>query len=910
MDNNRRNPFANHPNLQNTFMNVLRHLGVNPRHNNNGDSTRAHQQPQVDDMDDLPPLEPIHVPTTTQGAEHDGNGPADAQISASNPSGDSVQDVDMPPAISPAFASFVQPTRQNDEGSMPDLQSVSDSSDESNDSVDEVEMMPDLQPVDDDNDSTWTSDEEDVDDDLPPLEPIAGSRRARVDDDEDDDRDRRHPSQRTGNAIPNHQRGNAPPFFAGINPPRAIAPPAMFELFQTFMGGAGPPNTGAPQGANTNPGANRANQNPGAGHRQPPPIHFTVDMSDGVPRRVDNDQDGNGGFEIPPDVADIFFPDMTAEERASPLAQFQALIERLGGAMGQVFGFPFEEEKEDPERAKKLLAGLEVVPVGLVKRMERVGGAPGGHVDDSTGEVDVPGCAICWDTLLNSEGDGFKTKETEDESSHSEEAVAEQVPATDNASADVNMEEQPSTSSQHSSDSSSDPPTPVLATDPPTPTIDASSAALPIPTETQAEEDPHKIVCLPCAHVFHASCLLPWFSRPRQTTCPTCRFNIDPESLTYVPRPRQARPGGPPPGFVPPPGPGVNFAGPVPGAPTAAAPAAPTDGDVPAGGVPATGPDAVPNATPQGVRGVPAGFAAMFGNANNGPFQFVPIPVPIPGGTPGPDFAAMFDGAFRAQMAGQQGNPPGATGQGPPPQQQQQQWQQQQMPQFFTGPAMPPPRPNSAPGNVGGDHEGNAMFTVDFTLFTNSPFEGNGVRRQTHVFANQIFGGEGAAEGNPPPAAHHPPPFPPPPFMFDGPPAPGAPSSRPRPSPREKKQWTPPPAPGPTLRSRVEQREREVGLRCCDASCGVGPSDEDPVPDVSGSSMKQLSIRPLPNSLAMGTSVCPHTFHPACLVSAERVAGWGGEDKKENLVEVSCPNCRAVGCVSREEWEEGVSALA
>ena len=27
--------------------------------------------------------------------------------------------------------------------------------------------------------------------------------------------------------------------------------------------------------------------------------------------------------------------------------------------------------------------------------------------------------------------------------------------------------------------------------------------------------------------------------------------------------------------------------------------------------------------------------------------------------------------------------------------------------------------------------------------------------------------------------------------------------------------------------------------------------------------------------------MCEHKFHPSCLVSAERVAGWGGEDKKE-----------------------------
>lgn len=39
-----------------------------------------------------------------------------------------------------------------------------------------------------------------------------------------------------------------------------------------------------------------------------------------------------------------------------------------------------------------------------------------------------------------------------------------------------------------------------------------------------------EVVALPCVHIFHSECLSPWFAR--QTTCPMCRFDVDPESLT------------------------------------------------------------------------------------------------------------------------------------------------------------------------------------------------------------------------------------------------------------------------------------------------------------------------------------------------------------------------------------------
>ena len=39
-------------------------------------------------------------------------------------------------------------------------------------------------------------------------------------------------------------------------------------------------------------------------------------------------------------------------------------------------------------------------------------------------------------------------------------------------------------------------------------------------------------VAFPCVgkHLFHKHCLLPWLAR--KTTCPSCRFDIDPHSLT------------------------------------------------------------------------------------------------------------------------------------------------------------------------------------------------------------------------------------------------------------------------------------------------------------------------------------------------------------------------------------------
>ena len=39
-----------------------------------------------------------------------------------------------------------------------------------------------------------------------------------------------------------------------------------------------------------------------------------------------------------------------------------------------------------------------------------------------------------------------------------------------------------------------------------------------------------EVVAFPCLHLFHSECLFPWLAR--KTTCPTCRFDVDPDSLT------------------------------------------------------------------------------------------------------------------------------------------------------------------------------------------------------------------------------------------------------------------------------------------------------------------------------------------------------------------------------------------
>ncbi|KAL1950513.1 hypothetical protein VTO73DRAFT_5637 [Trametes versicolor] len=539
------------------------------------------------------------------------------------------------------------------------------------------------------------------------------------------------------------------------------------------------------------------------------------------------------------------------------------------------FPFPFGpigvdmlEERDDPERAQRLVDGVEEVPIGLVKRMERVGG-PG------SAQGEAPTCAVCWESLLDPEGGGFEGNaelaRAEADQAAREDAASQQGERETSINLDT-----PTSASQGASSSS---------------TSEASASTT--PSTAPGEEKYPKIVVLPCSHVFHASCLLPWFSKPGRTTCPSCRFDIDPDSLTYKPRPLRAR-------HAPP-------------APPAGADAAPQE---------------------------PPAFAP--------PPQFVPVqlgphPAPVPhaeaqGAPHIPNVAPGADAGVQTQGGGPEGQP----GQ-----------QHAPLPPFITfdismiipifpgrpaGAAAAPAPDGQATNNAA---EANPQ---DAAPRPRPRTDRNGFRLDDPVLAAAVRNTFERVFGRPPPAEPQPqpqqapaggaapannadaPPRDPPLdwFTFAGP-LPGFPPMPPpayedvagaqRPAPKRK--WTLPSAPGPTLRQLVERNERAMGLRCSDVSCGLGPSDEDPITTFDTAALRRVSIRPPKDDGSGKQAVCEHSFHPSCLVSAERVAGWGGEDKKEERendegedVEVSCPVCRAVGVISRTDWDEGACALA
>lgn len=621
----------------------------------------------------------------------------------------------------------------------------------------------------------------------------------------------------------------------GTARPIPISPDAFSALFGQFGAVPPRPQTQIPQPAQPPDQQGETPGQPGDAGQVPPFVDFVVGGIGtfpplfATPGPGPQPDPGNGGGPEP--------------GRGAP-AWAELLRAMLGGEP--------PEEKEDPERAKKLVDGLERVPIGLVKRMTRLDGVPGAH-EDSTGTDggEAPGCAICWDGLLP---------------------------------------EEPSEDAKLQSDS-----TTPLKSEHPTEGSDSNPA---VSDPAPVEDTSTTIICLPCSHVFHASCLIPWFSKPKHTTCPTCRFDIDPMNLTYTPPSRRPRPTptttttNPPDNPQPQPVPNPTTATANPPLPSTAhqehdhghqPPVDPLFGvHQPQGHIHVEPPMFFQDffaTQPQQGPGPPAGEtqddAPNDGHDIPPPvfgFGFGPQQPPVFGPPPPPGHPTHGTHATAADA-------PHDHGDGPHPEA-----------DFFRG-------------GVGHAHFHGPGVAIDFTLHV--PAEqgldperiSQAVRDQAAAFL-QFFAGGGRGTGAGQPTG---------PGLNPGTGGVNLESQDPR-------EWVPPPAPGPTLRQRVESRERKAGLRCDDTSCGIGPSDEDPFPEVfndpNSPSVKRVGI------LKDGGDevVCGHVFHPACLVSADRCAGWGEKDRPsqsgdEEYEVVSCPVCRGVGKVPMEVWEEGAKTL-
>lgn len=591
-----------------------------------------------------------------------------------------------------------------------------------------------------------------------------------------------------------------------------------------------------------------------------------------------------------------------------------------------------KEREPDPERAKTLLRGMQVVPEGLVRRLERAGGVPGGQGSEDHSS----GCAVCWGALL----EGVEPGEWD--------SAAQKEEKEKRAAGDGDAKEK------------------------------------------EEDEFRGRIVALPCAHVYHAECLLPWFSR--NTTCPTCRFDIDPDSLTWNPQPPPPPPETEPPASESIPNLGgypLNFtredieranaseaerfntfvtslftghagnngsgaqsqrqprpqqsgqeegqqAGTEPPPASSQSQHASVPNETPAEIVSGQTPSAAPtpsSTTLPAPSSTPQPFLNQPPAPSNPPQTYGPTPPPPP-----PPRLHGLSTLFRLPPV-----PlffiPTRTSDAQTPEQTQPQPQPQQ-PQ-----AQPELTPQQQPENP--TPEPTPTQPIPETPNTTQLPQPQHQPQHQHRFppflaafphlypAFHVFpagGAPGPVHGHPRQAANtnmnlppHPPPYS---QHFAN-----------RAQQRERRKWVPPEPVGRTLRQRVEAKERELGLRCDDVVCLIAPTDDDPTPVDSLSEETRGNLKrrvQLHGAYDARGRACEHSFHPACLVASARVAGLDGhghiyedeaedgldshdretqmdtdaeEDQREHDLELSCPVCRADGTLHHQEWQEGVNAL-
>jgi len=550
--------------------------------------------------------------------------------------------------------------------------------------------------------------------------------------------------------------------------------------------------------------------------------------------------------------------------RALFLAQFATLqnIVRNVGTFNPIL--LTSERPPDPKRAKELLRGLQAVPPGLVRRLERVEallgsadvktGASNGKIErESDGNGKVL-CAVCYDPLRVVEvleGDANEEREVEREVRADEGAgEAMEVDETDIEDEEMGppVEEQ-----QEGTDMERIPGfeniegnlNPRKTGTKPTKTKRKASRP------THAESD---VLALPCGHLFHAGCLAPWFGS--HTTCPTCRFDIDPESLTLRVPQQTNRAGGAGVGGVN--GIAAGFG---------------------AGNVGNTGGNPIEGML-DAVLGLATGVPIVF--VNGRPVGFAAMRTPAQGATPTGPVPDAQPGTAPGIQANQANLPPppslsrtnsSASGSGA---------------NTVTGNRHHPYSRPATPGPIG------ARAPVSSTLSPSPP---------TLTSTN--------ARGNQDPAMTH--------------------SSGSRP---QRKKWVCPE--GTSVRSLVEAKEREVGLRCDDLSCMCGPEDDEESPagaspPLSSSSLATEQIylhKPLSapekrrmreEGVRVKESACAHAFHAECLVVSarsfdpglrEREELWAqshiGNEAEEVEIEITCPRCRVRGVLTLSEWRRWV----
>ncbi|KZO92537.1 hypothetical protein CALVIDRAFT_540809 [Calocera viscosa TUFC12733] len=509
---------------------------------------------------------------------------------------------------------------------------------------------------------------------------------------------------------------------------------------------------------------------------------------------------------------------------------FNHLLRFITQAMNTGMQNLFTGMPPDWDRARTLLEALAVVSPGLLRRLDRVEDGGGGK------------CAVCWAYL--------RDKPDVDDDETAAEAPDAPQPGAPGPSAGI-----PRAGGNPPGDRR-----------PPCPMDDAT------------------VLSLPCTHTLHAACIYPWLAN--HTTCPVCRFDLDPDSLTLRrSRPRTDTPtpnnaSGPttndPNGPLSPPGiPGImfdnffeNVFGPPGGTGTPGAAQEQAENGDPTNADPHLRPGQTRSTrrTHQIIPGVwltveeihhavPFGQGILLStNAN------APTPPNTHTASPVPTRNSAFNPPPAPQL--RPVNLPPASGSA-----------------HTQTPQLRPVDLSSASGSPQAQTPQFQPVNLPASVAIPPQASGSGFVGPRIILA--LPPGIGPSRSNAAPTASQP----------------GSRASTP--SRPLKRKYTAPSG-TQTLRERIEALEEKAGLRCSAPSCAYGPADDDDPNDVTVLQPAKYTIH---------NDSCAHKFHATCLVTACRVEGnEGASTSVQDRVAVTCPICRGehgAGWINEAVWEEG-----